>query len=340
MSLKNIPIEYYGDDTRWFVGIVESVKDPLKMGRVRVRIFGIHSDNHSDIPQTALPWAQVVAPITQSGTSGRNGTPVGIKPSALVFGIFLDGKHSQLPLVLGSIPKIDGAAPPTSTSAEESQRSGGRGGSPTPGFQPNITGDVINNGGGRSLNSKSFSGGSTNEQAYNFLEEGFRLDLGLTNSRELAAGFVGNFMAESGYNLNYLAYNSQGGGEGANGIAQWRGDRYKNLIKFANAESAELFKNNGNKPIPSLKVQCAFVLHEIGGGDPYETSSFNKYIKVQKTARFVGDQVEAHYERNETPLRFKDFETRYKNSNIKKRVDYAAEVYAAFANRQPKTGPI
>ena len=113
MSLKTLYNDFYGDETRWWVGVVQSINDPAKppQGRVRVRIYGIHSASEDDIPNSALPWAQVVAPITHGGTSGLNGTPVGIQPYAQVFGIFLDGKHSQLPLVLGSIPKIDGPNP-------------------------------------------------------------------------------------------------------------------------------------------------------------------------------------------------------------------------------------
>ena len=74
MSLKTLHNEFYGDETRWWVGIVESVDDPIRQGRVRVRIYGIHSASAEDIPNSALPWAQVVAPVTQGGTSGINGT--------------------------------------------------------------------------------------------------------------------------------------------------------------------------------------------------------------------------------------------------------------------------
>jgi len=102
--MKNNYVDYYGDQTRWFIGAVVSINDPLEVGRVRVRIYGVHSDNKVDIPDTDLPWAQVVVPVTQGGTGGY-GSNIGIQVGAEVFGIFLDGKDSQLPLVLGSIPK-------------------------------------------------------------------------------------------------------------------------------------------------------------------------------------------------------------------------------------------
>lgn len=105
---------YYGDQTRWFIGEVTSISDPKQLARIQVRIYGIHSDNKVDIPDENLPYAQVVAPITEGGTNGL-GNPLGIQVGALVFGIFLDGKDSQLPLVLGSMPKLEGVERNTSS---------------------------------------------------------------------------------------------------------------------------------------------------------------------------------------------------------------------------------
>ena len=52
-------IEYYGDQTRWFLGEVVNVKDdPLQIGRVRVKIFGVYDE----IEDEDLPWAQIVVP--------------------------------------------------------------------------------------------------------------------------------------------------------------------------------------------------------------------------------------------------------------------------------------
>ena len=49
---------------------------------------------------------------------------------------------------------------------------------------------------------------------------------------EQAAGIVGNLQAESGQGIDPYAYNPEGGGNGANGIAQWRGSRYSNLVVY------------------------------------------------------------------------------------------------------------
>ena len=111
--------EFYGDNTRWFIGVVKNINDPLELGRVQVKIFGIHEGTKEDIPDADLPYAQVVMPITEGGVKGLGNT-VGLQVNARVFGIFLDGKNSQDPLVLGSLPKIeeesDGAIKDVTTS--------------------------------------------------------------------------------------------------------------------------------------------------------------------------------------------------------------------------------
>jgi hypothetical protein len=96
-------VDFYGDQTRWFMGEVVDINDPVQLARIKVRVYGVHS---SSILDDDLPWAQTVAPITEGGTEFL-GNPLGIQVGALVFGMFLDGPNSQLPLVLGSIPKYE-----------------------------------------------------------------------------------------------------------------------------------------------------------------------------------------------------------------------------------------
>ena len=117
MKIPKRHIDFYGDETRWFVGNVISLNDPLKVGRIQVRIHGIHSEDLVDIPDEKLPWAQVVAPITEGGTNGLHNA-LGVQPGALVFGLFLDGQHSQLPLIFGSLPKLESKAEVSSLSNE------------------------------------------------------------------------------------------------------------------------------------------------------------------------------------------------------------------------------
>jgi hypothetical protein len=107
--------EFYGDNTRWFMARVIDATPPYGLeGRIKIRIIGVHSDSVLDIPQSDLPWAQVMLPGSTFGSSGFGNVPQ-ILPGALVFGIFLDGKQSQLPIVLGSLPKIEY---PTSVQAD------------------------------------------------------------------------------------------------------------------------------------------------------------------------------------------------------------------------------
>jgi len=96
-------------DFVWWYGVVEDRKDPLYLGRLKVRCIGFHTDNKDEIPTDELPWAQVISPITSSGISGIGTTPVGLIEGSHVFGFFRDGKEGQEPVVLGScvgIPSV------------------------------------------------------------------------------------------------------------------------------------------------------------------------------------------------------------------------------------------
>ena len=201
---------FYGDQNRWFIGLVIDIDDPLKLDRVKVRIQGIHTHDTSLIPNSDLPWAQVAIPVTEGGSSGI-GANASLKPRAQVFGFFLDGKNSQLPLVLGSIPKIETYA--------------------------NQSGDADN--AYPSLNKKSelgnidldLDGNSNIEKAFNF----FVSEEGGNYTMEQACGMIGNFCVESGPTLNPKAVAPS---EGSTGIAQWNpaaaaGNRLGKLIEYS-----------------------------------------------------------------------------------------------------------
>jgi len=93
--------------------------------------------------------------------------------------------------------------------------------------------------------------------AYNYL-----LNKGLNPPQ--ASGIVGNLMAESFGSIDPAAYNPSGGGQGALGIAQWRGPRLENLLKFAGM--------NGEKPM----VQTTF-----GSGVPTAGTIFPQQQQKQ-----------------------------------------------------------
>ena len=87
----------------WWQGVVEDVNDPEALGRVRVRIFGFHSDDKSKIPTDKLPWAPPIMPITSAAIGGVGQSPTGALPGAWVMGFFRDGMNAQDPIVWGTI---------------------------------------------------------------------------------------------------------------------------------------------------------------------------------------------------------------------------------------------
>lgn len=87
-----------------FKGVVEDNNDPLKLGRVRVRIVGIHTDNKQLIPTEKLPWA-LVAQATDSSPNSGKGKSSTILKGTLVLGKFLD-EQKQDPVVTHTLPGI------------------------------------------------------------------------------------------------------------------------------------------------------------------------------------------------------------------------------------------
>jgi len=88
----------------WFFGVVEDRQDPLKVGRLRVRIVGVHTQDKLALPTADLPWSLCVLPITASGLSGIGTSATGLLEGSWVFGFFRDGNFRQEPLILGSLP--------------------------------------------------------------------------------------------------------------------------------------------------------------------------------------------------------------------------------------------
>ena len=102
----------YGEFT-WWTGVVEDRKDPLKLGRCRVRVLGYHTDNKGidHIPTSTLPWATPSQPITSAAMTGIGTTPMGPVEGTWVFGFFRDGKHAQDPVMIGTFGGIPEARP-------------------------------------------------------------------------------------------------------------------------------------------------------------------------------------------------------------------------------------
>lgn len=93
-------------NVRWWNGIVEDINDPEPLGRVRVRMFGIHTDKkqksvYQGIPTEELVWAQVGgSPFDGPRMHGLGKSPHGLVNGTQVTGIFMDGDKAQIPVVL------------------------------------------------------------------------------------------------------------------------------------------------------------------------------------------------------------------------------------------------
>lgn len=118
----------------WFEGVVEDRQDPLKLGRVRVRVFGIHTDNLTKIPTEELHWMQVMHPTTSSAMSGIGETP-NMMEGTHVIGFFRDGSSFQDGIVIGTV----GGIPVDSNNPAKGFNDTRKVVSSTPGIPENVT---------------------------------------------------------------------------------------------------------------------------------------------------------------------------------------------------------
>lgn len=88
----------------WGVGVVEDRMDPLKLGRCRVRIIGLHTQDKTKIPTDHLPWCTALLPIGSASVSGVGQSPIGPVENSWVLLFFRDGENMQDPVMLGIIP--------------------------------------------------------------------------------------------------------------------------------------------------------------------------------------------------------------------------------------------
>jgi len=109
-------VDYIGKNQFvWWQGIVEDVLDPMKVGRVKVRVIGYHNPNKDELATVDLPWALPIMPVTSASTTGIGYSSTGLVPGSLVIGFFRDGSLAQQPVIFGSIPGIPLDGPPGSS---------------------------------------------------------------------------------------------------------------------------------------------------------------------------------------------------------------------------------
>jgi hypothetical protein len=231
---KALSHAFYGDQTRWFIGkVVDIDGDPLQLGRVRVNILGIH-DNIAD--EGDLPWASVVLPTTEGGVV--SGFPPSLDMGAQVFGIFLDGVQSQLPLVIGSIPhQLSYNNPESGTfgapGADDRDRQGG--------FSSQGPSEPVG------------PANESQEKAYNYFRS-------VGYSDAVARGIVGNMMVESSFapeNIGFAPGVRRD--NGSMGVCQWR------LERLNGPQGLKAWAARQNPPLnpENLSTQFQFTKFEL-----------------------------------------------------------------------------
>jgi hypothetical protein len=225
---------FYGDETRWFIGTVVDVSgDPLQIGRVLVRIYGLHDPDPLILPDAFLPWAPCVIPTTEGGTSGVGFNP-GIRKGAQVFGMFIDGKKCQMPIIIGSIAKIENATPATSA-GNATNTFDGNNATATDGNVP------ANNPG----SAENISANADSVHDY-FMSQGF--------TPEQASAITAHLNSESGLNPSAINPNDAGAGQDSVGIAQWNRERLQGLKDYSATRGLDW---------QSLDAQLQYVVHEL-----------------------------------------------------------------------------
>ena len=94
---------FTGLSSNFYTGVVEDRHDPLYLGRVRVRVYGLHTDDKLLIPTPDLPWSDILMPTTSPSLSGLGLSPHGLVEGSTVMGFFRDEEDMQDFVVMGSL---------------------------------------------------------------------------------------------------------------------------------------------------------------------------------------------------------------------------------------------
>ena len=88
----------------FYRGVIEDNNDPEKLGRLKVRIFGIHSDSNEDLSTQSLPWAEVATPMAFGFMSGIGVSSVPVKGTYVW--CFLDDGNEDKPVIFATCPGV------------------------------------------------------------------------------------------------------------------------------------------------------------------------------------------------------------------------------------------
>ena len=114
--------------TGFFRGVVEDNKDPLKAGRVRVRVHGLHTPKiikteTEGIPTEELPWAEPCMPIHEGSVSGFGAWAVPLQGSQVM--LFFENENPSQPRYFASMPGIPESKEPYANNNREASKKEG-----------------------------------------------------------------------------------------------------------------------------------------------------------------------------------------------------------------------
>lgn len=138
-------------------------------------------------------------------------------------------------------------------------------------------------------------------------------------SAQSAAGIVANLQGESG--LRADAFNPAGGGRGAFGLAQWRGDRQEALARFASERRGQPITAQQT----TFEEQLAFILDELRNGTDRGAREAYRQMQGARSPAEAAEIFTRLYERPEA----------HKVDNLARVRGQGAERW--FASRQPPT---
>lgn len=290
---RAIQSEYYGDNWRWWIGVVVNNNDPLQSGRLRVRIFGVHSEDLTLVPEESLPWAIPIIPTTEDGVSGL-GRSSKLKPGAMVMGYFLDGAQSQMPVIIGSVPRFAEPAPGQLGIGSRYATSS---------TAPNLnaprnqnTNESAQSAQGQFISTAGAVGANNTEKTFNFL-------LSAKFTPIQAAAITGNLLITSKLDPTLS------GGTGAErytGIAKWTGVDRDTFWGFADER-----KLNGR----TLETQLQYLAYDFMEARPrlYQFSKFSVSNNLSKATEI-----------------FLNYYLRKTSEELAKRISTAKDVYEAY----------
>lgn len=105
-------------NTQIYYGVVESRdSDPKKLGRCKVRVVGVHSEDNVLLPTNDLPWAYPLMPVHSASMSGIGYSPTGIVEGTWCCITFRDAdmQHPVIMGTVGGIPEDDNVLPSVET---------------------------------------------------------------------------------------------------------------------------------------------------------------------------------------------------------------------------------